>query len=202
MRQKAQQAGNLKTTPQENVSTKGKRSSFEPADARCGLCTSIRSMAGVWVSAGRVPRLVSVSGAFLGWPGNRFRTGLRGWIICRLRLGLGQLGIRLARRRKGRLQHNTYISHSRTIVNRNNFIRPRGLRPAMRLFGEPFRTRRACIPARLAGSTMAGLRGATLSAGSQLWRIPWRGWRGFPWWGGGFHGAAGAADSSYEVIKP
>jgi len=96
MRQRAQQAGNLNTTSQETVSTQGQTIVIQPAAPRWftylntipGLCMERRLLSSP---------LVSVCGTLPGRARNCFWTGFRGWAICRLRLGLAPLGIRLAR---------------------------------------------------------------------------------------------------------
>ena len=121
MRQRAQQAGNLKTTPQEKVTTQGQTIVIQPAAPDVVYVPQYDPWLVYGYPLAVFPGLVSLSRVVPGRSRNRFRTGFRDWILCRLRLGLAQLGIRLARWRRVVYNHNTYISHSRSIVNRNNF---------------------------------------------------------------------------------
>ena len=103
MRQKAQQAGNLKTTPQENVTTQGQTIVIQPAMPEVVFVPQYDPWLVYGYPLAVFPGWYPYPGLFWDGPGIAFWTGLWNRIIRRLRLGLGQLGIRLARRRKGLL---------------------------------------------------------------------------------------------------
>src|SRR5271163_4341936 len=69
MRQKAKDVGNLNTTPQEKVKTKGQTIVIEPAATDVVYVPEYDPWL-VRVSAGHIPRLVSVSRTFPGRPRN------------------------------------------------------------------------------------------------------------------------------------
>jgi Protein of unknown function (DUF3300) len=121
MRQKAQQAGNLKSTPQENVTTQGQTIVIQPAAPDVVYVPQFDP----WLVYGYLlavfPGWYPYPGLFLGGPGIAF--GLSFGIGFFASLGWGWHNWGYDWHGGGRVvyNHNTYISHSRTIVNRNNF---------------------------------------------------------------------------------
>ena len=213
MRQRAKQAGNLKTTPQEKVSTKGQTIVIQPAAPDVVYVPRIRSLAGVWSTACRLPRLVSVSGTFPGRAGNRFWTGFRGWTHLPASAGVGTVGdsigtaagesntttIRSSRiagpssiaivliRHRANFNHAA-DSHGRSFGGHGDFSCSVTGRNAFRRLQwvQPWR----------------GCESQFLPRTVQLWRLPWR-----RLGGGASMAEAGprrrrAGDSSHEVIKP
>ena len=91
--------------------------SHSACSARRGLCSPIRSLAGVRVSASGLPRLVSLSGVCswegpgLGWDwalaSDFLQASSWGWHNWGYPIGMAGDGVVY--------NHNTYISHSRTI---------------------------------------------------------------------------------------
>jgi Protein of unknown function (DUF3300) len=120
MRQRAQQSGNLKTTPQQTVTTQGKTIIVEPADPEV-----------VYVPA-YDPWLV-YGGPIIAWPGWYPYPGIwygGPYLSFGVGFGIGFFGgYGWGWHHWGSdwhnhtviYNHNTYISHSRTFVNRNNF---------------------------------------------------------------------------------
>jgi len=94
MRQRAQQAGNLKSTQQETVTTQGQTIVIEPTDPEVVYVPEYDP----WVVYGDplafYPGWVGVPGAFIEGPGIAF--GLGNWRLRWLWLGLASLGNRLA----------------------------------------------------------------------------------------------------------
>jgi len=95
MRDRAEKAGNLKSTSQEKVSKHGKTIVIEPADPEVVYVPRIRPLARVWRAHRNLARLVLVSRLFFDGPGIAFGFGFGiglfggfGWD--------GALGIRLA----------------------------------------------------------------------------------------------------------
>ena len=103
MRQRAQQAGNLKTTSQETVSTQGQTIVIQPAATDVVYVPQYDP----WLVYG-APLAVSPVGIRIrdsSWPGRKL---LLDWVSALGYLpasaGVGTVGIRLARRRESRLQ--------------------------------------------------------------------------------------------------
>ena len=144
-------------------------------DARGGVRASIRSLAGVWVSPGRLSRLVSVSGAFLGWSRESDLDWASALDSLPASAGVGTIGD-YDWRGGGRVvyNHDAYISHSRTIVDRNSFRANR----------EDFNrasAARASAGMRsgaFSGFDHGGMARASAFRGRQFWRFPWWGLRG------------------------
>ncbi len=122
MRQRAEQAGNLKSTPQQTVTTQDQNIVIQPADPNV-----------VYVPA-YDPWLV-YGGPIVAWPGWYPYPGIwfgGPYLSFGVGFGIGFFGgFGWGWHRWGFdwhnhaiiYNHNTYISHSRTFVNRNNFAR-------------------------------------------------------------------------------
>ena len=120
MRQRAEQAGNLKSTQQQNVTTQGQTIVVEPSDPEV-----------VYVPA-YDPWLV-YGGPVMAWPGWYPYPGIwygGPYLSFGLGFGIGYFGGfgwgwhhwgSDWHDRRVVYNHNTYISHSRTFTNRNNF---------------------------------------------------------------------------------
>ena len=120
MRQRAEKAGNLKSTPQQNVTTQGQTIVVEPADPEV-----------VYVPA-YDPWLV-YGGPVIAWPGWYPYPGIwygGPYLSFGIGFGIGYFGGfgwgwhhwgSDWHDRRVTYNHNTYISHSRTFSNRNNF---------------------------------------------------------------------------------
>ena len=104
MRERARQSGNLQTTTQEKVDTTGKTIVIEPAAPDMVYVPQYDPWLAYGYPVAAFPGWYPYPGLYLGRPGNRLRVGIRSRPVWRLRLGLAQLGIRLAPRRESRLQ--------------------------------------------------------------------------------------------------
>jgi len=125
MRERAQTAGNLNSTSQETVTQQGETIVIEPADPQIVYVPEYDP----WVVYGPPvviwPGWYSYPGLFLPGPGIAFGLGFRvgfyggfGWGWHHWRSDWD--------RRAVIYNHNTYVSHSRTFINRNNFNREGG----------------------------------------------------------------------------
>jgi hypothetical protein len=94
MRQRAEQAGNLKDTPQQTVANQGPDIAIQPTNPDVVYVPAYDPWL-VWISRTGVARMVSVSGDLVWRALPLVWIGLRNWIFWRLRMGLGALGIRL-----------------------------------------------------------------------------------------------------------
>jgi len=122
MRERAKQAGNLKTTSQEKVNTKGKTIVIEPASTDVVYVPQYDPWLVYGTPMAIFPGWYPYPGLFLDGPGITFGLGFGvgpfggfGWAWHHWGYDWRHEGGRVV------YNHNTYISHSRTIVNRNNF---------------------------------------------------------------------------------
>ena len=124
MRQRAQNAGNLKSTPQQTVTTQGPTIAIEPADPEVVYVPAYDP----WLVYGApllaYPGWVPVPGLFIGGPGISFGLGFGAGFFGGFGWGWNSWGFDWGGRRLI-YNHNTYISRSRTFVNRNNFYHGR-----------------------------------------------------------------------------
>jgi hypothetical protein len=121
MRERAKQAGNLNTTPQEKVSTSGQTIVIQPAETNVVYIPQYDP----WLAYGDplavFPGWYPYPGLFLDGPGVGFGLGFGVGLFGGYGWGWHNWGYDW--RHDGRVvyNHNTYVSHSRTIVNRNDF---------------------------------------------------------------------------------
>ena len=104
MRQKAKQAGNLKTTPQENVTTQGQTIVIQPAAPDVVYVPQYDPWLVYGYPLAVFPGWYPFPGLFLGGPGIAFGLGFGIGLFAGFGWGWGTLGIRLAWWRKGGLQ--------------------------------------------------------------------------------------------------
>ena len=95
MRQRAEQAGNLKSTPQQTVSNEGSDVVIQPTNPDVVYVPAYDPWAVYGRAHLRLARLVSVSGHLVRRSLSLLRTRLRHRVVRRFRLGLGTLGLRL-----------------------------------------------------------------------------------------------------------
>jgi hypothetical protein len=121
MRQRAKQAGNLNTTPQETVKTKGKTIVIQPAATDVVYVPQYDPWLVYGTPMAMFPGWYPYPGLFLNGPGITFGLGFGVGLFGGFGWGWHHWGYDW-RHEGGRVvhNHNTYISHSRTIVNRNN----------------------------------------------------------------------------------
>jgi uncharacterized protein DUF3300 len=126
MRQRAKQAGNLRTTPQEKVSTHGADIVIQPATTEVVYVPQYDP----WLVYGDplavFPGWYPYPGLFLGGPGIAFGLGFGVGFFGGFGWGWSHWGFDWHHGGRVEYNHNTYISHSTTIVNRNNFHSARG----------------------------------------------------------------------------
>src|SRR3984885_13232672 len=121
MRQKAQQAGNLKTTPQENVTTQGQTIVIQPAAPDVVYVPQYDPWLAYGYPLAAFPGWYPFPGLFLGGPGIAFGLGFGIGLYAGFGWGWHNWGYDWHGGGRVVYNHNTYISHSRSIVNRNNF---------------------------------------------------------------------------------
>lgn len=158
MRQRAQEAGNLKTTPQQTVTTQGSTIIIQPASPDV-----------VYVPA-YDPWLV-YGGPIVAWPGWYPYPGIwfgGPYLSFGVGFGIGWFGGFAWgwphwgfdwRHRVVIYNHNTYYSRSRTFYNRNNFYRGGGVRSGV--YNRPGATTRPFEGNRQAARGYAAPRGQT-----------------------------------------
>jgi hypothetical protein len=121
MRQKAQQAGNLKNTPQENVTTQGQTIVIQPAAPDVVYVPQYDPWLAYGYPLAAFPDWYPFPGLFLGGPGMAFGLGFGIGLYAGFGWGWQNWGYDWHGGGRVVYNHNTYVSHSRSIVNRNNF---------------------------------------------------------------------------------
>src|SRR5882757_6928373 len=122
MRQQARNAGNLKSTGQENVSDQDGMIDIEPADPEVVYVPAYDPWLVYGAPIVAYPGWYPVPGIFLGGVGIGFGIGFGVGFFGGFGWGWHHWGYDWHGRR-AIYNHNTYVSHSRTIVNRNSFNR-------------------------------------------------------------------------------
>jgi len=190
MRQKAQQAGNLKTTPQENVTTTGQTIVIQPAAPDVVYVPQFDPWLVYGYPLAAFPGWYPFPGLFLGGPGIAFGLGFGIGLFGGYGWGWNHWGYDWHGGGRVVYSHNTYVSHSRSIVNRNNYhstsfshssnsrggnFAGRGMRSsAFRGFNHGGFTRASSFRG---GSSFGGFHGGSFAGGHGG--------------GGGFHGGGG-----------
>jgi hypothetical protein len=192
MRQRAKQAGNLQSTPQEKVDTKGSTIVIEPAAPDVVYVPQYDP----WLVYGGplavFPGWYPYPGLYLDGPGIGFGLGFGIGVFGGFGWGWHHWGYDWHHGGRVVYSHNTYISHSRTIVNRNSFHASRTNfdHGAGRSFGghEGFRGREGSHP-------MTGIHSGAFSGfshGGITRSNAFRGQSSFGGFhGGGFHAGGG-----------
>ena len=121
MRQRAKQAGNLQTTPQEKVSTKGQTIVIQPAAPDVVYVPQYDPWLVYGYPLAVFPGWYPYPGLFLDGPGIAFGLGFGVGLFAGFGWGWHGWGYDWHHGGRVEFNHNTYISHSRTIVNRNSF---------------------------------------------------------------------------------
>lgn len=121
MRQRAQQAGNLKTTSQEKVTTQGQTIVIQPAAPDVVYVPQYDPWLVYGYPVAAFPGWYPFPGLFLGGPGIAFGLGFGIGFFAGFGWGWHSWGYDWHGGGRVVYNHNTYISHSRTIVNRNSF---------------------------------------------------------------------------------
>jgi Protein of unknown function (DUF3300) len=126
MRQKAKEAGNLNTTPQEKVKTKGQTIVIEPAATDVVYVPQYDPWLVYGYPLAIFPGWYPYPGLFLDGPGIAFGLGFGIGVFGGFGWGWNHWGYDWHHGGRVNYNHNSYISHSRTIVNRNSFNSARG----------------------------------------------------------------------------
>jgi hypothetical protein len=121
MRQRAKQAGNLTTTAQETVSTKGQTIVIQPATTDVVYIPQYDPWLVYGAPLAVFPGWYPFPGLFLDRPGLAFGVGFGTGVFAGFGWGWHRWGFDWHHGGHVVYNHNTYISHSRTIVNRNNY---------------------------------------------------------------------------------
>src|SRR6266478_3540031 len=120
MRQQARKAGQLNSNEQENVTTQGNTIVIQPANPDVVYVPAYDP----WLVYGdpivAYPGWYPVPGIFFGGPGLYFGAGFGIGLFGGFGWGWNHWGYDWHNHRTI-YNHNTYISHSRTIINRNSF---------------------------------------------------------------------------------
>ncbi|HTA45913.1 MAG TPA: DUF3300 domain-containing protein [Bryobacteraceae bacterium] len=126
MRQRAQKAGNLKTTPQETVNTNGNTIVIQPATPQVVYVPQYDPWLAYGYPLAVFPGWYPYPGLFWDGPGIGFGLGFGIGFFGGFGWGWNHWGFDWHGGGRVVYNHNDYISHSRTIVNRNNFHANRG----------------------------------------------------------------------------
>jgi hypothetical protein len=191
MRQRAQQAGNLKTTSQETVSTKGQTIVVQPAAPEVVYVPQYDPWLVYGAPLAIFPGWYPYPGLFLDGPGIAFGLGFGVGLFAGFGWGWHSWGFDWRGGGRVLYNHNTFISHSTTIVNRNNFrSRGAGFSRAADSRGRNFGGSRGFNNAHVAGRTHSGAfsgfnHGGFARASSFRGQSSFGGFHGG---GGGFHG--------------
>jgi len=120
MRQEARNAGKLNSNEQEKVSTEGNTIAIEPANPEVVYVPAYDPWLVYGAPIVAYPGWVPVPGIFFAGPAVSFGFGFGIGFFGGFGWGWHNWGYDWHGRRVI-YNHNTYISHSRTIINRNNF---------------------------------------------------------------------------------
>jgi hypothetical protein len=127
MRQRAQQAGNLKTTPQQTVTTQGSTVVIEPANPEVVYVPAYNPWVVYGGPIGPWPGWYPYPGIWYGGPYLSFGVGFGIGFFGGFGWGWGHWGFDW-HNRYALYNHGRYYSRSRTFYNRSNFYRGGGVR--------------------------------------------------------------------------
>src|ERR1700678_3616280 len=119
MRGRAQSSGNLKSTPQENVTSQGQTIVIQPVNPDVVYVPQYDPWLVYGAPLGVWPGWYPYPGLYLGGPGISFGVGFGLGFFGGFGWGWGHWGFDWHNRRVI-YNHSTYVSHSRTFVNHNN----------------------------------------------------------------------------------
>jgi hypothetical protein len=189
MRQRAKEAGNLKTTPQEKVRTQGQSIEIEPAAPDVVYVPQYDP----WLVYGDplavFPGWYPYPGLFWDGPGIGFGLGFGIGFFGGFGWGWHNWGFDWHHGGRVMYNHNAYFSHSRTIVNRNGF-NGAGFRGGSVAGHENFGSSRAMAGAR-SGAFSGFDHGGMARSNSFRGQSSFGGFHGGGFGGGGFHGGGG-----------
>jgi hypothetical protein len=119
MRQRAQQAGNLTSTPQENVTTQGQTIVIEPANPQVVYLPQYDPWAVYGAPLAFYPGWIDVPGVFIDGPGIAFGLGIGIGVFAGFGWGWHHWGTDW-RGHDLTHDHERYHSHSPTFINRHD----------------------------------------------------------------------------------
>jgi hypothetical protein len=187
MRDRAEQAGNLKSTSQEKVSNKGQNIVIEPADPQVVYVPEYDPWLVYGEPIGIWPGWYSYPGLFFDGPGIAFGFGFGIGFFGGFGWGWGHWGYDW-HHHDIRFGHHAYVSHSTVFVNRNSFNRAGGFHGSgstgergFASSGHSFATSHAQTGTH--SSAFSGFNHGGVSRGFSA--------RGQSSFGGGFHGGGG-----------
>jgi hypothetical protein len=186
MRQQARQAGNLKSNDQENVKTQGKTISIEPVNPDVVYVPAYDPWLVYGDPVDAYPYWFPEPGIFFDGPGIFFGPGFGIGFFGGFGWGWHSWGCDWHHHHLS-YNHNTYISHSRTITNRNGFGRGRDNSLSNRTFAE----RNANGRGTSAPRPQSGTRSGVFSGFDHGGNVRGDSSRGRASFGGGFHGGGG-----------
>jgi hypothetical protein len=120
MRQRAQQAGNLKSTEQETVTTQGQSIVIEPANPEVVYVPEYDPWYVYGAPLAFYPGWIGVPGAYIDGPGIAFGLGIGIGVFAGFGWGWHHWGTDW-HRHDVMYDHNRYVSHSRSFTNRHDF---------------------------------------------------------------------------------
>src|SRR5260370_40702993 len=121
MRQRAKNAGNLNSSSQEKVCEQGQTIVIEPAESQVVYVPQYDPWLVYGAPIAVWPGWYSYPGLYLAGPGIGFGLGFGVGLLAGFGWGWHNWGYDWHRGGRVVYNHNTYISHSRAIVNRNEF---------------------------------------------------------------------------------
>jgi hypothetical protein len=122
MRRRAQQAGNLKSTPQETVTTQGQTVVIQPASPEIVYVPEYDPWLVYGAPLGVYPGWAPVPGLFVAGPAISFGVGFGIGLFAGFGWGWHHWGADW-HGRNAVFNHNPYISHGQTFVSHNTFSR-------------------------------------------------------------------------------
>jgi hypothetical protein len=200
MRERAKQAGNLQTTPQEKVSSKGQTIVIQPAETNVVYVPQYDPWLVYGAPLAVFPGWYPYPGLFLAGPGIGFGLGFGVGLFGGFGWGWHNWGYDWHRGGRVVYNHNTYISHSRTIVNRNSFHSSRtNFNRAADSHGGGFAGHQAFhgsgvshAPAGMHSGAFGGFAHGGIARGNaSRGQSSFGGFHGGGFGGGGFHGGGG-----------
>jgi uncharacterized membrane protein YgcG len=191
MRGRAQAAGNLKSTSQEKVSKQGQNITIEPAAPDVVYVPQYDPWLVYGAPIGVWPGWYPYPGLYLAGAGIAFGVGFGLGFFGGFGWGWGHWGMGWGNRTVI-YNHTTYISHSRTFVNRNNFGHG-GVNRAGGFHGAaPSRGLAGPHPGSAAAHSQPGTRSGAFSGFNHGGNTMASSARGRSSFGGGFHGGGGS----------
>ena len=186
MRQRAKKAGNLNTTSQETVTNKGSTIVIEPAAPDVVYVPQYDPWLVYGDPLGIFPGWYPFPGLFLDGPGIEFGLGFGIGFWGGFGWGWNHWGFNWHGGGRVVFNHNTYVSHSNSIVNRNGFHSARG--SVGHSGGFDGRSSSAAHSGAFSGFDHGGIaRGNSFRGQSSFGGFHGGGFGG----GGGFHGGGG-----------